>query len=87
MDDYKQISFALLAIGLTAYAVRWYTDPVSPLRPQVPSAELRIHPQLRAIPTVGGSSLPGLSWLAAFRMLGDCRDVLQEGYYMKARPP
>ncbi|PIL30270.1 cytochrome P450 [Ganoderma sinense ZZ0214-1] len=35
---------------------------------------------LRAIPTVGGSSLPGLSWLAAFRMLGDCRDVLEEGY-------
>ncbi|KAM5541320.1 hypothetical protein V8D89_004874 [Ganoderma adspersum] len=35
---------------------------------------------LRAIPTVGGSSLPGLSWLAAFHMLGDCRDVLEEGY-------
>nr|VWO96212.1 Cytochrome P450 51 [Ganoderma boninense] len=35
---------------------------------------------LRAIPTVGGSSLPGLSWIAALRMLGDCRDILEEGY-------
>ncbi len=40
--------------------------------------------QLRAIPTVGGSSLPGLSYLGALRMLGDCRDVLEEGY-RKAR--
>ncbi|PIL27970.1 cytochrome P450 [Ganoderma sinense ZZ0214-1] len=35
---------------------------------------------LRAIPTVGGSSLPGLSWLAALRMLRNCRAVLEEGY-------
>nr|VWO96215.1 Repressed by TUP1 protein 4 [Ganoderma boninense] len=44
MDDYKSLALALLATGIAAYAVRWYTDP------------------LRAIPTVGGSSLPGLSW-------------------------
>ncbi len=36
--------------------------------------------QLRVIPTVGGSSLPGLSYLGALRMLGDCRDILEEGY-------
>ncbi|PIL27969.1 cytochrome P450 [Ganoderma sinense ZZ0214-1] len=35
---------------------------------------------LRAIPTVGGSSLPGLSWLAALSILRDCRAVLEEGY-------
>ena len=36
--------------------------------------------QLRAIPTVGGTSFPGLSYLGALRMQGDCRDVLEEGY-------
>ncbi|PIL30273.1 hypothetical protein GSI_07451 [Ganoderma sinense ZZ0214-1] len=35
---------------------------------------------LRAIPTVGGSSLPVLSYLGAWRMRGDCRDVLEEAY-------
>ncbi|KAM5535260.1 hypothetical protein V8D89_011066 [Ganoderma adspersum] len=35
---------------------------------------------LRAIPTAGGSSLPGLSWIAAFRMLRNCKDALEEGY-------
>lgn len=90
MDDYKSLLFACLAIGVYTYAVRWYTDPVS-LAPRhtvrwTPSAEYC--PQLRSIPTVGGSSLPGLSWIAAFRMLRNCRDVLEEGY-RKARlvPP
>nr|VWO95394.1 Isoepoxydon dehydrogenase patN (IDH) (EC (Patulin biosynthesis cluster protein N) [Ganoderma boninense] len=35
---------------------------------------------LRAIPTVGGSSLPGLSYLGALRMQGDCRGVLETAY-------
>ncbi|PIL27965.1 cytochrome P450 [Ganoderma sinense ZZ0214-1] len=35
---------------------------------------------LRAIPTVGGSSLPGLSWLAALRMLRNGKAVVEEGY-------
>ena len=28
MDDYKSLALALLATGIAAYAVRWYTDPV-----------------------------------------------------------
>ncbi|KAI1787002.1 cytochrome P450 [Ganoderma leucocontextum] len=35
---------------------------------------------LRAIPTVGGSSLPGLSYLGALRTLRDMREILEEGY-------
>ncbi|KAM5541332.1 hypothetical protein V8D89_004886 [Ganoderma adspersum] len=37
---------------------------------------------LRAIPTVGGSSLPGLSYIAALRNMGDIRAILVEGYRM-----
>ena len=32
MDDYKPVALAFLAVGIAAYAVRWYTDPVSPPR-------------------------------------------------------
>ena len=47
---------------------------------------LMYEPQLRAIPTVGGPSLPGLSYLAAWNTMRDCRAILDEGY-RKARLP
>jgi hypothetical protein len=36
--------------------------------------------QLRHIPTVGGSSLPGLSHLSGFRFIRHAKETLQEGY-------
>ena len=95
MDDYQAVAFASLAVAIAIYAVRWYSDPVSTpcLHPKfappilATGAECCPCPQLRAIPTVGGSSLPGLSYLGAFRMLGDCRNVLGEGYRKASLAP
>ena len=52
---------------------------ITPL-PYLKYSPSEYRPQLRAIPTVGGSDLLGLSYLGALRMRGDCRDVLEEGY-------
>nr|VWP00087.1 Uncharacterized protein [Ganoderma boninense] len=41
---------------------------------------------MHAIPTIGGSSLPGLSYLGAFRILRNFNQILEEGY-RKARLP
>ncbi|KAI1786992.1 cytochrome P450 [Ganoderma leucocontextum] len=35
---------------------------------------------LNSIPTVGGSSLPGLSYLTAWHTVHNCREILQDGY-------
>ena len=36
--------------------------------------------KLRHIPTVGGPSIPGLSYLAAFNFLRNAKEVLSAGY-------
>lgn len=82
-DYYQAILSACLAVILGIYAVRWYTSPVRPSPPvATPSQDLRseYHPQLRVIPTVGGSDLPGLSYIGAMRMQGDCRATIEAGY-------
>jgi hypothetical protein len=42
--------------------------------------------QLRHIPTVGGSSLPGLSHLSGFRFIRHAKETLQEGYEKVCAP-
>ena len=83
MDTLQPFAFAYFAVIIATYVVRWYNDPVrEPLFSWVPRilANTTYGTQLRAIPTVGGSSLPGLSYIAAVRNMSDIRAVLLEGY-------
>ena len=89
MDDFQTFAVACGATLIAVYFVRWYTDPVSALLACIyrhtlfpfEFAEPHDHePQLRAIPTVGGPSLPGLSYLAAWNTMRNCRAILDEGY-------
>ena len=85
MDDIQSAVFACVAVVIAIYAVRWYTDPVSARcsrRPAFDSLSIDSdhQPQINSIPTVGGSSLPGLSLLTAWRTVHNCREVLTAGY-------
>ncbi|RPD64698.1 cytochrome P450 [Lentinus tigrinus ALCF2SS1-6] len=61
MEDHP-ILYALLAVFVAVYIVRWRTDP------------------LRHIPTVGGPSVPILSYWSTFNYLRNSRALIKEGY-------
>ena len=80
MDTLQPLAFAYFAAIIATYVVRWYNNPVRlRLFRRCPEL-LSLGTQLRAIPTVGGSSLPGFSYISAVRNMGDIRAVLLEGY-------
>ena len=82
MDTLQPFAFACFAVIIATHVVRSYNNPVrEPLFSWVPrNTNSRYGTQLREIPTVGGSSLPGLSYISAVRNMGDIRAVLLEGY-------
>ena len=75
--------YGYLGVVCTAlYFAKWYFDPVGghPSLSAPEACSWVVSGQLRSIPTVGGFSLPLLSYFAARRWLRDSREILQEGY-------
>lgn len=81
MHDVLGVASTFLA-GLAGWLLfRWRADPVSALSYDgVSTAEFIRHAQLRSIPTLGGSSLPGLSFLTALNFVQHGGELLAEGY-------
>ena len=78
------VLYALLAIAIAAYVVKWRTHPVRIYHllgnPCVLLTYVCIDPQLNAIPTVGGPSAPLLSFIAAINFLRNGKQLLIDGY-------
>ncbi len=73
----------VICIGILVCIVvyRWNISPVSPSLMQwsLLAAEFP-YTQLNDIPTVGGSWVPGLSYLSAIALIRRMREILHEGY-------
>lgn len=70
-----------IAIFVVLYLVKWRLDPVRVLDMICEYGRLmRTWIKLYHIPTVGGTSLPLLSYIGARRFVRQSKDIVQEGY-------
>ena len=86
--DLQPAALGCLAVAISIYAILWYRNPVGVRRAQprwVVSTDRKT--QINAIPTVGGSSLPGLSYLATPYNVRNLKTVIEEGYRKARRRP
>ncbi|PIL26428.1 cytochrome P450 [Ganoderma sinense ZZ0214-1] len=79
MDDIAwKIAPLVCLVGVLV--LRWYTHPVRPISRKCRSFGNLQCSQLRSIPTLMGSSFPGLSLFTALQFARDPRRLLNEGY-------
>ena len=84
MDDPQTFLYTTVAVLVALYIVRWRTHPVRSL-PYVVTLTVRFshmpQSQLSKIPTLGGSSAPGLSYLTALNLMRNGKELINEGYH------
>ena len=84
LEDPQAVFYAVIAICVVAYVVRWRTDPVSISCSQCREVYVlssgRRSSQMASIPAVGGPSAPIISFLSSIRYLKCGKELIAEGY-------